>query len=75
MLVSTAPNKTNQRFTTSKAYDWISRIIETCNNDFHFTAVDALIELYFHQVQDEQKYLELKIMRQDKWNDIHCILQ
>ena len=55
-------------------YEWIIRIIETCNNDFHFEAVDKLILLFFEKYQDEAKKLELEILRTNKWNEIHHIL-
>lgn len=55
-------------------FDWIFRIIQTCNHDFHFEAVDNLINLYYERSKDEGKTLELKILRQHKWNEIHDIL-
>lgn len=55
-------------------FEWISRIIETCNHDFHFEAVDNLIELFFDRTKDEEKKTELLMLRQRKWNDIHNIL-
>lgn len=55
-------------------FEWISRIIETCNNDFHFEGVDNLIELFFERTKDEEKRTELRLLRQQKWNDIHLIL-
>jgi hypothetical protein len=55
-------------------YDWIKKIIETCNNNFHFEAVDKLIDLYYERFEDEQKKTELLILRTDKWNEIHLTL-
>lgn len=55
-------------------FDWISRIIDTCNNDFHFEGVDNLIELFFEKTKDDDKRTELRLLRQRKWNDIHNIL-
>ena len=55
-------------------YDWIIRIIETCNNDFHFEAVDKLIELFYEKHLDGEMRTELNILRQNKWNEIHSIL-
>lgn len=55
-------------------FDWISRIIETCNNDFHFEGVDNLIELFFEKTKDDDKRTELRLLRQRKWNDMHNIL-
>jgi|688.fasta_scaffold12226_8 hypothetical protein len=53
---------------------WIVKIIQTCNNDFHFDAVDALIELYEKRTQDSATTDELKLIRSNKWNEIHNIL-
>lgn len=55
-------------------YEWIKKIIDTCNNNFHFEAVDKLIELYFDRFGDEQKKSELEILRSNKWNEIHLTL-
>lgn len=56
-------------------YDWICRIIDTCNHDFHFEAVDRLIALFYEREKDEAKMLELQIRKQDKWNQIHYIIK
>lgn len=55
-------------------YDWIKKIIETCNNDFHFESVDRLIELFYEKYLDGEMRSELNIVRQNKWNEIHNIL-
>ena len=55
-------------------YDWIKRIIETCTNNFHFEAVDRLIELFYEKYQDEKRRTELEHLRTIKWNEIHNIL-
>jgi hypothetical protein len=55
-------------------YDWIKKIIETCNNSFHFEGVDRLIELYLEKFQDEMSTDTLRLLRQNKWNQIHDIL-
>jgi len=55
-------------------YEWITRIIETCNNDFHFEAIDRLIELFYEKYQDEKRKIELEQLRTKKWNEIHNIL-
>jgi hypothetical protein len=55
-------------------YEWIVKIIQTCNNNFHFEAVDKLIELFYEKENDEQLKVELQILRQQKWNEIHNIL-
>ena len=55
-------------------YDWITRIIDTCNSNFHFEAVDKIIDLFYEKYQDEKRKLELKNLRTIKWNEIHGIL-
>lgn len=56
-------------------YEWLVKIIDTCCHDFHFEAVDNLIELYYERVKDEAKKTELQMLRQNKWNEIHYILK
>ncbi len=56
-------------------YEWIAKIIDTCNHDFHFEAVDNLINLYYERVKDDNKKVELELLRQNKWNEIHFILK
>jgi hypothetical protein len=55
-------------------FDWISKIIESSNNTFHFEAVDRLIDLYFEKFQDDKAKTELFVLRQTKWESIHDIL-
>jgi hypothetical protein len=57
-----------------KSFNWISNIINTCNNDFHFEAVDKLIELFYIKFLDGEMRTELDAQRQVKWNEIHDIL-
>jgi len=55
-------------------YDWIVRIIDTCNSDFHFEAVDRLIDLFYEKYQDEKIKIKLEHLRVIKWKEIHTIL-
>jgi hypothetical protein len=55
-------------------YTWILKIIDTCSNDFHFEAVDKLIELFNEKEKDESLTDDLKLARIQKWNEIHTIL-
>ena len=55
-------------------FEWISKIIESSNNTFHFEAVDRLIDLYFEKFQDDKAKTELFVLRQTKWESIHDIL-
>lgn len=54
--------------------NWIIQIIDSCNNDFHFDAVDRLIELFYEREKNEELKIELMLLKQKKWNDIHNIL-
>mgnify|MGYP003343387075 CR=1 FL=1 len=56
-------------------YEWIARVIETCNNDFHFEAVDKLIELFYEKYQNEKLKTQLEHLRIIKWKEIHIVLQ
>jgi hypothetical protein len=56
-------------------YNWITRIIETCNNDFHFESVDKLVELFYEKFLDGELRTDLQIKRQYKWDEIHSILK
>jgi hypothetical protein len=51
---------------SQEIFDWIAKIIATCNNDFHFDAIDV-IETF----GDENMKTDLKLA---KWNEIHLIL-
>lgn len=55
-------------------YTWIMKIISTCNNQFHFEAVDRLIDLFDEKYKEEKMTNELKYSRTIKWNEIHNIL-
>ena len=54
--------------------NWIIQIIDSCNNDFHFDAVDRLIELFYEREKNEDLKVELMLLKQKKWNEIHNIL-
>ena len=54
---------------------WIAKIIDTCNNDFHFEAIDNLIEIHFKNFKNAKLKLELELLRAKKWNEIHVILK
>ena len=55
-------------------YDWISKIIESSNNTFHFEAVDRLIVLFYEKYLDGELRTDLQQKRENKWNEIHNIL-
>jgi hypothetical protein len=56
-------------------YTWLYNIIESCNSDFHFDCADVLIALFNSRYSDAEKAEELKLLRSDKWNKVHSILQ
>lgn len=58
----------------TEIFEWISRIISTSNNDFHFDAIDKLIELHYVNFQNEELKIQLLELKTQKWNDIHTIL-
>lgn len=55
-------------------FEWIVKVIDTCNNDFHFAGVDKLIELFNDRFGDPHLSTELNILKKQKWNEIHTIL-
>lgn len=56
-------------------YNWLTGIIDSSTNDFHFEGVDNLIELFKLKFPNDQKLYDLlKQLRQGKWNSIHVIL-
>jgi len=56
-------------------FEWISKVINTCDHDFHFEAVDRLISLYFEREKNDEKRDELELLKVKKWNEIHTILK
>jgi hypothetical protein len=58
----------------NESYDWIARIIETSNNDFHFEAIDRLIELHYQNFKSDEMKIGLEALKNLKWNEIHYVL-
>ena len=56
-------------------FEWVAKIIDTCTNDFHFSAIDKLIELFYEVEKNEYQKDELTFLREQKWNKIHGILK
>lgn len=56
-------------------FNWLKRIIDTSNNDFHFESIDKLIELFHEKFNDNTLKTELELLRVQRWNDIHSILK
>jgi hypothetical protein len=55
--------------------NWVMKIIDSCNDDFQFEAVDRLIALHYERFKNEEEFLELSVTRARKWNDIHAIIE
>lgn len=55
-------------------YNWIQNIIDSCEHDFHFEAVDKIIELYHQKYNDEATTNALKEERKEHWNNTHAII-
>lgn len=53
---------------------WIFNIIASCSEDFHFSAVDSLIELFKVKYGEVTEYDELLLQREIKWNQIKGII-
>jgi hypothetical protein len=55
-------------------FKWVKKIIFTSNNDFHFEAVDRLIELFYEKYADDFLRNELYLLREKKWDEIHLLV-
>lgn len=57
------------------SYNWVIAIIDSCNNDFHFSVVDKMIELFkLKYPADIKLHIEIDLLRVRHWNKIHGIL-
>ena len=57
-----------------QTFTWISNIINSCKNEFHFRCVDLLISLFNVKYDDNERLAKLKELRQNKWMSIQTIL-
>lgn len=55
-------------------FEWICKIIDSASHGFHFDSINRIIELYFERNGDQEKKLELLLLMQKKWNEIHFII-
>lgn len=55
-------------------YSWVQSIINSCNNDFHFDTVDAMITLFLAKHNDTNLADLLQTQRQNHWIKIHGII-
>ena len=58
-----------------EGFEWISKIIMTCKNNFHFEAIDNLIDIHYKNFKNEEHKTDLEHLRVSKWNEIHFILK
>jgi hypothetical protein len=56
-------------------FNWILAIIDSSNNDFHFSCIDRLIELFYEKHAIEAMRDMLVEVRYKHWNHIHSILK
>ena len=61
-------------FVMHRTFTWTYNIIRSCNNDYHFEAADALIELFEQRYGDSELALQLRELRHKKWASVHSIL-
>lgn len=64
----------NTNTNQTEAFEWICRIIDTCNHQFHFDAVDRLVTLYSEFYKDIEGTFDLRMLAAQKYNAIHSIL-
>jgi len=57
-----------------KSFTWITNIIDSWNNEFHFNCADVLISLFKMKYDNEEYNLHLHDLRNNKWNAIQGIL-
>lgn len=55
--------------------DWITKIIDSCTDDFQFEAVDKLIDLHYGKFNNEDEHIDLQLHRSKRWNEIHAIIE
>jgi|APCry1669188970_1035186.scaffolds.fasta_scaffold351531_1 hypothetical protein len=66
---------TKERIDSIDRFEWIKKIIESSTNQFHLEGAKRLIELLYELDKDEKQRDDLELLRIQKWNDIHSILQ
>lgn len=55
-------------------YQWVLNIILSCTEEFHFSAVDSLIQLFNTKYNDKDLYMELLLQREIRYNQINGII-
>jgi hypothetical protein len=57
-----------------QTYNWIMSIIDSCNNTFHFEAVNRIIDLYMHKYKDMPQTTHLLLLhRATHFNNVHIL--
>jgi len=58
-----------------EAYNWIKKVIDSCENTFHFDGADALIELFVKRHPEETNLIMfLQTQRSERFKKVHSIL-
>ncbi len=70
--MSDKPNEVKK----SLAFEWVLHIVESCNEPFHFTGADILIDLFQKsEYSSPERVDKLRTARAKRWNFLHGILQ
>lgn len=56
-----------------RKFSWVSHVIESCNNEFHFACADILISLFAAKYGNAEMVSRLKMLREQKWNNINTL--
>ena len=54
-----------------KDFEWIQKVIESCENDFHIECACRLIELFCVKYMNGNSAADLKLACAEKYNVIH----
>jgi hypothetical protein len=55
-------------------YNWVTTIILSCKNTFHYKAVDIIIDLFNTMYADDGLTTSLKDIRNQHYNKTHNII-
>jgi hypothetical protein len=53
---------------------WIKRIIDSCENTFHFEGAQIVINKFKEICDDEDEWIELQDYLNSKYNQVHGII-
>lgn len=57
-----------------KIFDWILRILTSCNNTFQIDCAKVVIDLFECRFNDDYLSTELRLKYNEQYNYIHTIL-